>query len=264
MKAYILDLGAIWNDRNLNVALSTLGTPADKNPPAVWHSVPVQAILIQHPTDGWILFDTGMPSDAATRWPKNIMSMLELKFTPEQNMEHQLSLVGIKPSDIKTVIISHMHMDHIGNISLFKDTANFYVSRAEAKHAFLNVLATPDPAQHGFYSKEEVLSTLKSLTYLDEDTELFDGLELIMLPGHTPGVMGLVMHLENGTVIYTSDACYMQANYEGSPPGILEDSASWHKSLEKIKKLQKKYKASLWFGHDQGQFETLKKAPNFY
>lgn len=264
LRAYILDSGKIWSDLNFNIALYTAASAAEKHPPAVWADMPMYSVLIQHPTAGWILFDTGAPSDAATRWSKSIMAGIEVEFTKEQNLEYQLSQIGLKPSDINTVIMSHMHMDHIGNVDLFQNTADFYVSRAEAANAFTTVFATSDPAKHGFYNKEDVTLTLKSLNYIDEDTELFDKIELIMLPGHTPGVMGLVMHLESGTVIVTSDGIYRQENYEGRPPGLIADSVAWFKTVAKVKKLQKKHNATIWFGHDPNQFKTLKKAPEYY
>ena len=75
--------------------------------------------LIKH-SQGWLLWDTGVtdaiaampdgqkPADAkATHWkrPKTLASQLEQ--------------LGVKPSDIKFVAVSHTHPDHIGNITMF-------------------------------------------------------------------------------------------------------------------------------------------------
>lgn len=264
MKAYILESGTIWSDLNFNIALSTAASAADKHPPAVWADMPSYSILIDHPTEGYILYDCGSPTDAATRWPTPITAGIEITFKPGTGIEDQLALVGVDVTDVKKIIMSHMHMDHIGNVDLFKDTADFYVSREEAGFAFSTVYATPDASKHGFYSKEDVTLTLKSLNYIDEDGELFPGIDVIMLPGHTPGVMGLVIHLEGGVIIATSDGIYRQENFDGAPPGLLNDSAAFRKSVAKVKKLQKQYGAQIWFGHDPNQFKTLKKAPEFY
>lgn len=75
--------------------------------------------LIKH-AQGWLLWDTGVtdaiadmpegqkPADArATHWkrPKTLASQLEQ--------------LGVKPSDVKYVAVSHTHPDHIGNITMF-------------------------------------------------------------------------------------------------------------------------------------------------
>src|SRR6476660_988173 len=86
--------------------------------------------LIHH-TQGWLLWDTGLadavaampegqrPADPrATHWrrPKTLVS--------------QLDELGVKPSDIKYVAVSHTHPDHIGNVEMFP-AAMLYVQKAE-------------------------------------------------------------------------------------------------------------------------------------
>jgi glyoxylase-like metal-dependent hydrolase (beta-lactamase superfamily II) len=176
----------------------------------------------------------------------------------------QLNKLGLKPEDISHVIMSHMHMDHIGNIDLFKDTAEFYVARKEAEYAFATVLSSPYPEDHGFYSKKDVLTEVKKLHYIDEECELFKGIETILLPGHTPGVMGLLLHLSSKKIILTSDALNARKNYEGTLPGVIYDSLGFFDSLEKIKKIEKKHCAEVWFGHDMEQFNNFEKTPNYY
>lgn len=264
MKAYILPTGVIWSDLNNNVAHAVHASASDRNPDLVFGPGPMYAVLIDHPTAGWILFDTGAPLDAAERWPACIMRDLELTFGPGEDLVEQLATIGVRPCDIGHVIVSHMHMDHMGNAYLFAETADFWVAKAEAEHALTTVFSTPDPAQHGFYSKAEVTLPFRRLVYVEEDGELFPGIDAVLLPGHTPGTMGIVLHLEGGTVIVTSDGIYRQENFEGTPPGVLHDSVAWRATLAKVRKLQKRYDAKLWFGHDPTLFPTLRKIPAYY
>jgi glyoxylase-like metal-dependent hydrolase (beta-lactamase superfamily II) len=162
------------------------------------------------------------------------------------------------------VIVSHMHYDHIGNLEHFKDIAEFFISRNELHHAFTSVCTSSNVEDHGFYIRSEVLADFKKIHIVDEDMELFKGIEAVMLPGHTPGVMGIVLHLDSGTVILPSDAVYGKANYNGTPPGIIEDTLGFQKSLAKVKALAKKYDAQVWFSHDDNLFGKLKKAPEHY
>ncbi|HZN29082.1 MAG TPA: MBL fold metallo-hydrolase, partial [Xanthobacteraceae bacterium] len=86
--------------------------------------------LIKH-AQGWLLWDTGVtdaiaampdgqaPSDPrATHWrrPKTLAA--------------QLDQLGVKPSDIKYVAVSHTHPDHIGNVTLFPQSM-LLVQKAE-------------------------------------------------------------------------------------------------------------------------------------
>lgn len=267
MKVYIINTGKLRNDINLSFAHAVMATRKNEHPETVWHDGPTYAVLIEHPTAGWILYDLGSPADANARWPENVTNECYRVADDSMTMEAQLNKLGLKPSDIRHVIISHMHMDHIGNIDLFKDTADFYVSRAEAAYAFLKVHASNEASEHGFYFKPDVLTNVKRLHYLDErdeEEELFEGIRPVILPGHTPGVLGLILQLKDRNLLLTSDALNAKENYEGVLPGVVYDSIGFYHSLDRIKRLEKKYHAEIWFSHDMEQFDTFKKIPEYY
>lgn len=263
-KAYILFSADNYSDSNGTVMGDTRATVANPNPPHRMLHTPSYAVLIDHPTAGWILYDTGTADNYQETYPRHITDAMATEKPESAHMVNQLALVGLKPEDIKHVIISHMHMDHIGNNRLFADTADFYVAQEEAGHAFRMVMNSMDPVDHGWYIREEVLLPLKKLTYIDRDEELFPGVEVVLLPGHTPGVMGLVLHLDSGTVIFTSDAANVQANYDGIAPGGVMDSMGFLASVRKLHDLQKKYSARMFFSHDTHQFKAIKLAPEYY
>lgn len=265
MKAYILDLGIMHSDSNFAYMGATCATPAQPGMPHRMNCTPTFAVLIDHPEAGWILFDTGM-GPAPEQWPQHILDLVAVEMPEHMKMEHQLALLGLKPSDIRHVLISHMHMDHIGNDYLFAETAEFYVPKEEAGHAFRMVMGSTDPAQRGWYIKEDVLLERKKLHYIDRDQELFPGVEAVMLPGHTPCVMGMVLHLEGRTLIFPSDALADSHNYDGLLPGGVYDSIGYAESTRKLKELQKKYhNAQIFFSHDPDMISTgMKKAPEYY
>lgn len=265
MRVYVIGCGRMNNDYNLSQSHWNMATRENPVIESTWYQGPSYAVLIEHPTAGYILYDLGSNPKSDEIWPKSLSNECFYSPVEGETMEEGLARIGITPADVNHVVISHMHMDHIGNISLFKDTADFYVSRAEAEHAFCTVLASPDPTQHGFYNREDVTAKLKSLTYVEEDTEdLFPGIDAVLLPGHTPGVMGLVLHLEGQDIMLVSDALNAQCNFDGRLPGVCADTVSFYRSLKKIKNLKKRYDAVVWYGHDIEQFNGLKKIPEYY
>ena len=134
MKLYILDNGWLEGDSNWIVAMSVYGTLEDKTPPVKWISIPVYCVLIDHP-EGKILFDTGCHPDAMNGyWPSNLRSCFPYYYSDNQRLVNQLKLTGINPQEIKTVILSHLHLDHAGNSHLFRQ-ADVYVHKKDYDYA---------------------------------------------------------------------------------------------------------------------------------
>ncbi|WP_003543505.1 N-acyl homoserine lactonase family protein [Desulfotomaculum nigrificans] len=265
MKVYVLDNGYLECDSNQMVAMDTCATVDDKAPVHKWIKIPVYSVLIDHP-QAKILFDTGCHPDAMKgRWPKGLTSVFPHFATEDQQLVNQLKKAGFAPKDIDIIVQSHMHLDHAGNLELFTH-ADVYVHKADFEFGLRLVHQNPDPATHGAYVKADLEVPCK-FHMVEEDFELVPGVEVITLPGHTPGVLGVMVHLDqSGTLIFPMDAVYQSGNL--GPParlsGIVYDSISFLASIEKVRKLAKKYNAQVMFSHDIDFFATMKKAPEFY
>lgn len=264
IKAYILHLGDMYSDSTYSVLADTYANVANPSAPHRMLHTPCTTVLIDHPDAGWILFDSGIADSPQDTWTESIKSFVIFEKPEHTCMINQLKQVGLEPTDIKYVINSHLHMDHAGNDFLFADTADFFLGKADAELAYRMVLHSSDPETHGFYIKNDVLLNRKNVTYIDRDEELFPGVEVVVLPGHTPGVLGLILHLEGGTMIFPSDTTAQERNYAGMLPGGAYDSLGYLESIRKLKALQKKYNAQVYFSHDSNQFKQLKLAPDYY
>lgn len=263
-KLYVLDCGYTFMDSNFVIALDTYMTEDNPNAPHRWHKCPTYCVLIKHPTAGNILFDLGTRCDNNEYAPKPITDSDVYHGGPENDLKVLLDKCGVKPEEINYVILSHMHYDHIGNYHLVKDTAEFFISREELNYAFASVCISPNAEDHGFYIRSEVTAEFKRVHIIDEDCELFDGISVFLLPGHTPGVMGCLVEGEERNYFLASDSLYCKASYEGCLPGIIYDSLGFRKSLSKIKRIVKENNAEIWYGHDGEQFDAMKKAPEYY
>lgn len=265
MKLYILNTGYLETDKNNVVGGATVGTRSKPIVNNEWIKLPVMAFLIET-SEGYILYDTGSnPNAMSGYWPTNLQEIYPLYQTTEERLENQLALCGVKPEDIRTVVISHMHLDHAGNLHLFKH-ADVYVPIADFKQGQAMVHLNPNPTTHGGYVKGDLEVPIKQYHMVEDDFELAPGVEVINLPGHTPGLLGLVLHLDGGTIIIPQDCVYSSEIY--GPParvsGLLYDTLDFFKSIEKVRTLQKKYNAKVIYAHDDAFFKTLDLAPKYY
>ena len=264
LKAGIIPCGFGIVDSNFMISFNTVMTWDDPDIRPKWFQSPHFMVIIQHPDAGWILWDLGSRPDSATTWPRHITKYDKYEGSHELALEKQLALLGLEPTDIRYVILSHMHMDHTGYIGLFNDSAEFFVSRTEMMHACTSVMNSTEESTYGWYVRNEVLCPVKKYHYIDRDTEIFPGITLITLPGHTPGSLGCILELECGTRILTGDAVTCEEIYDGALPGFMHDSAAFLESVSKVREYQKKYDAEIWFSHDLDQFEKLKTIPYLY
>ena len=266
MKVYPLHLGDMWSDSLYSAMGSTIATVAEPHAPHKMLRTPSTCFLIDHPEVGYLLYDTGMPDDPIAAWPDWYHASMKWEKPEETKMLNQLAKVGVKPQDIKYVCSSHLHFDHIGSDYYFADTADFIVAKAEAEHAYRQVMQATQSTEHGYYVRDEVLMPRKSITYLDHDTkDLFPGIDAFIFPGHTPGVLGLLVHLEGGALLLVEDAINVRANLEdGVLPGGAYDTVGYLRSIEKIRQIAKEYSATVIFGHDAEQFGQMKLAPDYY
>src|SRR5580700_9220613 len=207
--------------------------------------------LIHH-TEGWLLWDTGV-ADAIAAMPDG-QAPADPKATHwrrPKTLACQLDQLGVKPTDIKFVAISHTHPDHIGNVELFPQ-AMLLVQKAEYEWP---------TASGGKRFKPE-----HPATQLEGDHDVFgDGsVTITATPGHTPGHQSLLVRLpKTGAVLLTGDAVHFKANWEGRVvPGANFDKDTT--SMTRMADVLAQNKGQIWINHDKPQRDTEKLSPQFY
>jgi N-acyl homoserine lactone hydrolase len=271
LKAYILDLGYLEMDSICLTTFATRGTSKNHNPVHEWIKAPVWAVLIDNGTHK-ILFDLGCMTNAmdpdGSGWSSNLQDRTPFYRPKGQSIDEQLALVGLKTKDIDTIIMSHFHCDHFGSIENFAH-ADIYIPKEDWVNALMITHIDSNLGMQTSYVRQSLDVVVKQYHPVEvgADFELFHGVEIITLPGHTANLLGMVLHLDSGKcLIFPSDAVPTPEVY--GPPvrysGSVFDSISFLKSIEKVRRLENKYHAQVMISHSNKLFTTFKKAPEYY
>ncbi len=192
--------------------------------------------LLQHPTHGWILWDTGYAPHMLTetaRFPYRLYRWATpLHLRSDLAVAAQLERFGLRPSDIGTIIISHFHADHIAGLRDFPQ-ARFVATVAGYAHfqertglAALRSGYLPALLPTEFATRATLLSAFigPALPALGATHDLFgDGtMRLVQLPGHARGQLGLLARTDRGDYFFVADGAWLtRAIREKRPPSRL-------------------------------------------
>jgi N-acyl homoserine lactone hydrolase len=214
----------------------------------------------------WVLWDTGVP-EATLNDPNGWSTLPKLiVYHLDKTITGQLAELGLRPSDVTYVALSHTHGDHIGNVSLFPNST-ILMQRVE-----YDWISSPDGANDNVNQLKALARKLmghpKHLKLLDGDTDVFgDGsVALISTPGHTPGHQSMMVHLKtSGFIILSADVAHSEENFkEDIVPSLNTDKAASIASMDRIRKMMEVYHAKLFINHDKAQSDMLKLLPAFY
>jgi N-acyl homoserine lactone hydrolase len=200
--------------------------------------VPILAYLIKGGKEN-ILIDTGFRDAARCT---DVIKLGPHKTRPEWSMENQLKNHGVAIEDIKKVIITHIHYDHVGQCELFKN-AEFIIQKIE-----LAAAATPK-ARHIeiggaalFYDRMDVAMFVDKLwpqvDLIEGEEEIIPGVRCVpFFNSHTPGSQAVYVDLGDKTAACIGDICRnVKLNIEEQiPPGIYYDLESMQTALRRLK-----------------------------
>lgn len=252
MKMHVLDGGRLRMRRRIYV-------PDADNSETI--DLPVIAMLFRHP-EGNVLYDTGChPSvveDAEGRWGKLAGVMTPIG-SHSANVIDSLAALGLTPGDIEVVVSSHFHPDHCGCNEFFTE-ARFVVHEAEL------AAARADGAAGQGYMPQEWDHPMPMLAVGEGYDVMGDGrLTCVHLPGHTPGLMGLLAELEQtGRVLCVSDAVSLRRNLDHDEvPKNAGDPQALLASYARIRAIEAAG-AMVICGHDDTQWLGLRKGVDAY
>jgi len=196
--------------------------------------VPILGWLLQSGPDA-ILVDTGPSSpELASGWHTRILR------SPEQEPGAVLRAVEVDPGRLATVILTHLHWDHCYNLEVFP-TARFLVQAEEVRAAVDPVPPQRYPYEVGIPGRMPPwLAVFDRLEIVRGDVEVAPGVRTVLLPGHTPGLQGVLVETAAGRHLIASDALPLAENLgtKDSEPialGIHTDVATCFRSFERMR-----------------------------
>jgi glyoxylase-like metal-dependent hydrolase (beta-lactamase superfamily II) len=220
--------------------------------------------LIHHPEFGWVLYDTGYAEhffSATQTMPERLYRMaLPIDLPPEQTLRAQLQQHGVTPEDIRLVVISHYHGDHVAGLKDFPN-AHFIALRADTQQLLSlqksRLLATlqgilPQLLPSHFFSQlknADDFPVVNLPLWMAPFSQAFDllgdgSLLGIALPGHSRGQLGLLISNADGRpVFFIGDACWsLPACREGRLPSrltlfVTADAANYRQTFFNLQSL---------------------------
>ena len=232
--------------------------------------IPVSAFLVEHPGAGAILIATGLHPSVAVDARQNFGCLLTfnyrgIKMSSEQAAPAQLRARGLEASDVRFVLMTHMHVDHASAISEFPD-ATFLLSKQE-----WDVLADGKVTEGYVKSQFDYAFDYRTFDFESAGTGSFatfgrsfdlfgDGsVRAVFTPGHTHGHTSYVLRLSDREALIAADAAYTTRTLnESALPYKMADGHQFRRSLKEIQRYRDQTPGALIVpGHDWDSFSAL-------
>ena len=179
---------------------------------------------------GVFVVDTGFDAVVARRRGREITAPVE----------DGLAALGVDPTAVADVIVTHMHYDHAGNHALFPG-ARYHLQDAEM--AFCTGRCMCHEALRHAYAADDVAAMVRKVfdrrvVFHAGDDELAPGLSLHHIGGHTRGLQAVRVWTRRGWLVLASDAAHLYANIDqGRPFPIVEDVGAMLEGHRRLKRL---------------------------
>jgi N-acyl homoserine lactone hydrolase len=232
--------------------------------------VPIPAYLVEHPSAGPVLIDTGLPRAVAEEGERALGRAFAIAYTIEMEPQwaaiEQIRARHVDPMDIGVVVMTHLHYDHAGAVADFP-RATFVVDAAEwraARSGGFTKGYSHKLIDHPFAWREIDFDDprVESFASFGRTVDLFgDGtVRLLSTPGHTPGHMSVLLRLESGReLLLTADAAYARRTIdEELVPVFVDDVHRYRRSLREIRRyVEQTPGAEVLCGHDHERWPEI-------
>ena len=177
-----------------------------------------------------ILVDTGFNAEEAQQRARKLTL----------NPVDALAAFGVAASDIRDVIVTHLHYDHAGNLDRFTN-ARFHLQEREMAYATgrcmcNGLLRHPFAVEHVTLMVRHVYG--ERVTFHSGDGEIAPGVTVHRVGGHSDGLQVVRVETPRGPVVLASDASHYYANlHRRSPFPIVYNVGDMATAWETVERL---------------------------
>ncbi len=150
-----------------------------------------------------------------------------------------LASIGVKPEDVETVIITHMHYDHAGHAPQFPN-ATFVLQEKEVEWCTGKYMGYP-PLRKSFdvdHVTDMIRANFQSrVKFVDGDKDILPGISVHLIGGHSGGLQVVRVETGNGPLVIASDAAHFYDTLTEQNPftviqNLAEMVAGWDRIFE--------------------------------
>jgi glyoxylase-like metal-dependent hydrolase (beta-lactamase superfamily II) len=228
--------------------------------------LPILAWLVEHP-EGLIVVDTGETARALepgyfTSWNPYFRLAVRMSVAPEEEIGPQLRRLGHEPDEVRWVVLTHLHTDHVGGIAHFP-RSEIIVSAAEIAQAeglrgkalgylpqhwpewFDPTRIDFDPDPFGPFPQSWTLTQAGDVV-------------LVPTPGHTAGHLSVAVRTDDRLVFLAGDSSYTERlMLDGAADGVTASPRVARRTLERIRALAGAHELVYLPAHDPDSVRRL-------
>ena len=190
-----------------------------------------------------VVVDTGFGADAARERHRTLL----------HEPTSLLARIGIDAATVRDVVLTHLHYDHAGSLDEFP-AATFHLQDEEMRYA------TGRPMCHAClrapFNVRDVLQAVGlvhsgRVRFHDGLAELFPGISLHRVGGHTGGLQVVRVATERGPLVLASDAFHFNENRRrGAPFPLVYHVGEMLEGYRRCEELAEGREDLLIAGHD--------------
>lgn len=185
-------------------------------------------IWVVRGNDGLVLVDTGyLPEEGARRGRTLLRHPVEA-----------LAAAGVEAADVRDVVLTHLHYDHAGNLGAFP-RATFHLQDREMAYGTGRCMCHARIRRPFFV--DDVVEAVRMVfagrvRFHDGDAELFPGVTLHLVGGHSRGLQVVRVETREGVVLIASDTLHFARYLDGD--GVFPAFADLPDVLEGYRKIR--------------------------